>query len=262
MIPFKCSVVWLWIFSLSLFYGRKRLRSDCSHVRESPNSGQQVCPHLLGAVDVDYLQVFTGKSRAYRLACPACNSEPDVDSVRWRSVCAACFTEIETENGWDGIRGTPEIAVELSSLLFIHRTVPMPGDGSLVLRLVGPIPEADGSLWIGLTASGQLVRIDLNTGALQTIAEISVSDLDIYKEVSLLCSPNGEFVCLTETLGNREWFLRALPEIERCACGGKNIIMTIRRLPLSLSSGRSGHCSFMRLPGTVWKSQTPSQETL
>ena len=43
--------------------------------------------------------------------------------------------------------------------------------------------------------------MDLDTGTLQHITDVSASDVDLSQPVSLACSPEGAFVCLTQTLG-------------------------------------------------------------
>lgn len=178
---------------------KKMLRFNCTH--ESETAAKYVCGHLLGTREADYHQVFTGDARIYRLACPACAKETEIGAIPWQTVCDACFAETEAENCWDGIRGRPEVKEEPSDIAFTHRMAALPGDSFGPLRLVQPILASAGSLWIGLTIAGALVQMDLDMRTLQHITDVSASDVDLSQPMSLVCSPDGAFLCLTQTLG-------------------------------------------------------------
>lgn len=146
--------------------------------------------------------MFTGQERLYHLVCAVCGEDPDGDAIPWQAVCEACFTRIEWEGYWHGIRGVPEIREEPSDLVFTRRIVPGIGEGSNRLRVVQPITEASGSRWVGLTVGGALVELDLDSGAAHPITHIEPTELDLTIPVTLACSPDGAFVCVAQTLGN------------------------------------------------------------
>jgi hypothetical protein len=171
---------------------------DCSH--DSAPYGGEICPHLREASDNDYIRVYTGLGFTYQLACEPCG-DALIATIPWLSVCDSCFARIEADNGWQGIRGIPEVREAPADLDFLHRQVERNDPDPF--RQVLPLTQARISLWMGLTESGALFEMDLDAGTFTPIATIFPTDVDISKPLSLTCSADGAFLCVTETHDQR-----------------------------------------------------------
>lgn len=185
------------------------LQLDCGH--DSDGSIQQVCVHLVGLSsldDADFVKVFTGQGKTYHLACLACQDR-EPDQIEWRSVCAACFAEIEEEGGWEGIRGTPEIREPPSTLRFVHQQITKAHADDTVnsdpIRQVQPVPNAPGSTWVGVTTSGALVelRFDAQNVTRRPITQLTASEVAVEAWLSLRCSADGRFISVGENQTDR-----------------------------------------------------------
>lgn len=177
-------------------------RLDCPHDATGAPA-KQVCSHLLETPDSDYIKVF-GQGRAYFLTCTTCGKEEVIEAIPWRFVCDLCFAEIEAEGCCEGIRGTMQFQEEVSRLAFDHRLI-TEGVGSEFgsLRLVQPVSEAEnGSIWVGLTTTRALIQMDLDTGTFRHITDVAPDEFNSDVHISLACSPKGDFLCLTQTLGD------------------------------------------------------------
>jgi hypothetical protein len=179
---------------------------DCSH--EDIASVHRVCPHLPGVMDGNYFRYFSGQGRLYHLTCKIC-SDLSFDAIRWRTVCDSCLADIMEKYDWAGIYGEPSILEEAISLRFLHRRFGSLGEE---LRGVVPVPSSPGSVWIGITASGSLIEYSFHAQERVTLQEIvhlkqlpEAFEIDtaINADVSLICSADGRFLCVGETLNDR-----------------------------------------------------------
>ena len=176
------------------------MKIDCPHI-DAALTGQ-VCPHLPVADLIDYKRLFTGTGQAYELLCETCAGSNEGFASKTLTICNQCFDLLEEEHCWVGISGQPEIRRESSSLKFEHTTVSIEGLSHNSLLDIRPM-ESSAGIWIGLTQAGELLKIDFPAKRFSVVAQINKSDFDFLKPLSITVSPSGNFVALTETLGQR-----------------------------------------------------------
>jgi hypothetical protein len=170
-------------------------------VTENARNDYQVCVHLLEAEEVeDYYQYFTGVGKSYYLVCEACSKESESIPGALRAVEQAAFEKVETMGYASGFVGRPEVRFEPAGLVFEHRWVDFPELQADPLRIVRPLPGVTGSLWIGVTASGALVRIDCNTPAVTVVVPQLGEELDFTAALELEISPDGAWAAVANTL--------------------------------------------------------------
>lgn len=91
---------------------------DCTH--EETEVTKQVCSHVLVTQDPDYLKYFYGVGLSYHLICRSCSEHLQGIAVHLRSVCEACFQNIEVEGFMDSIKGASSAARGLTTKRFIN----------------------------------------------------------------------------------------------------------------------------------------------
>jgi len=176
------------------------MKLDCPH--SVAQTTGQVCSHLPGAELIDYKRSFAGVGQTYDALCIACADGNEATALQKLTVCGDCFANIEEEHCWTGIVGRPDIRRESSSLEFAHRVVSVEGLSTESFLDLSRVQSAN-SRSIALTKSGDLLSIDLMHKTFSTVTAISESDFDLSKPLSINVSPNGNFVALAETRGQR-----------------------------------------------------------
>ena len=121
----------------------------------------RVCAHLLADDNLDYLEKFTGRGIDSVYICRACAEAPG----ELRDVCAGCRDE--AASSWDGIVGTPEIAVEAITIFATHRPVDFAWPALTDLQ---PVRGADRNRWLGVGSAGVLHAIDIDERTTRPIA--------------------------------------------------------------------------------------------
>ena len=169
---------------------------DCGH-RGAAAPGR-VCAHLLGSADPDHLQRFTGKGLAFHLVCPACR---DVPEDRLRTACLECFAHVQQEGSWEGVVGQPEVFSRLSSLSFSHQTVHAPGLRRVDVLDVQPVQAVDRQLYIALTRTEGLYRLDLDAGTAVPLFRLPGAVVNLEAPVALLLSRDGRLAVVANTHG-------------------------------------------------------------
>jgi hypothetical protein len=170
---------------------------DCGHIADAPAG--RVCQHLLAAPDTDHFQWFTGRGRAFDLACDSCARAGCADTLR--AACPACFVRVSAVGCWTGIVGEPEVRVRPTALHFRHRTVAVPALAAGEILDIQPVRAFDQDLWITLTRDGRLVRLDLDHRTATPLFHLSADAVSLTQEVSLHLSASAELAAVVETRG-------------------------------------------------------------
>jgi hypothetical protein len=130
----------------------------------------RMCVHLVGdkPQTIAHKRVLRGEGLAADLCCPAC---ADLDeAVRELVVaCEGCVARIIEDEwefvGWVGSPGIRERRVALPSVVTEFQ---LP-DRARSMVDVQPVYGHQGSVWLGLTRDGSLLRLDLDSGSVDTV---------------------------------------------------------------------------------------------
>ncbi len=164
---------------------------------ENSSNDYRVCVHLLEAEDGgDYWQYFTGIGKNSYLICGDCYQHPETWGTMLQSVDKARFDGVWADGYWNGIAGRPEVRFEPAGLAFEHRWVDFPEFQADPLWVVQPLPGGTGSIWIGVTAGGVLVRIDCDMPASSVITKFSSDEFDLGEALELVISPDGAWAAV------------------------------------------------------------------
>lgn len=171
----------------------------CPHAGAAP--GGRFCAHLVADQDASYRVRFTGRGTEHHLVCAACAGAPD-DALA--AVCAACFRDRQWSSfDVDGIVGAPEVRVRPSALRFEHREHTLPALGAVTLRALAPLEDQPRPSWIALTGAGDLLRIDLDDGAVTRVAALAGVPLDLEQPLVARASPCGRHAAVVNSRGRR-----------------------------------------------------------
>jgi hypothetical protein len=172
---------------------------SCPH--QDATVTRQVCSHLLVTRDMEYVKYFTGNDKQYHLICGWCVNNLPEALRSLNTICEACFTEIEKEGYWDGLKGQAEILHKSSPLRFSHREVRLASLQPANLLAIQPLHSLPDCTWIGLTENGRLVRIDFDDTSLSTITSHAAPGIDLKQPVSMQVAPDGNLAVITNTHG-------------------------------------------------------------
>jgi hypothetical protein len=199
----------------------------CGH---GGSAAGRVCVHLFENRDQDYLQRFTGRGLTFDLVCAECGRDPDGNENNLRGVCPDCFRGVREEGQWDGIVGRPEVAERESGLAFRHRAVPPVAESRARILDIRPVPSVDRNLWIAATASGEILRLDLDEGSATGLCWLPEAPVDFASDVTLRVPDDGRMAALVNTRGRQ----------------GVVLDLTNGRTTMSLGRGdyHEEHCNF------------------
>ena len=153
----------------------------------------RVCTHLPHHSRYHW-HVFTGEGLHYDLACPKC-AKGEAD---WHSVSEEEFRRIEEAGYLGGITGQPEVKRAPSGQAFVHETARWEEIDSGTVKAVAPLAES----WLLLTATGELVELDVVGKTMQQIASVG-DTLDLTLHLGLCVSEDGSLVVAFETRGRK-----------------------------------------------------------
>ena len=175
-----------------------------------------VCRHLLDDEDLDHLVKFTGHGIECQYICRAC-----VDAPELVDACAECRER--ATGSWQGIVGTPEIAEEPSAITAVHTAYR--GHWPQLTDLQ-PLLGADRNHWLGVTADGTLLELDVDAQTSQPLFAAGIELADPMLRVS------------------RDGTLAAI--VDRRGVGGVVVDLAARRTLLALTRDgyRTEHCVF------------------
>jgi hypothetical protein len=169
---------------------------DCQHI--AGGESRYVCRHLLESKGTDYIQNFTGKGVAFNLLCSQCRQESEINL---RTVCPECFKEILAEGSWEGISGQPQVLERDSGFRFHHETLHLAGVLHDPILDIQPVPCVDQNLWIVVSQSGQLLRLDLDNRSAVPLCPLPESSVNLSEPISLHVSRNGQMGAVVNTRG-------------------------------------------------------------
>jgi hypothetical protein len=171
---------------------------DCQH--DSPDEAQHVCRHLLASIGTgkgaEYIQRFSGNRLAFGLICPSCI----FPGMTLCAVCQECFRGIQAQGRWDGTTmGSPEVQMRDTELSFHHESVLLSDCSSGNLLDVQPVPSVDQNLWVAVTRSGQLLRLDLDRRSAVPLCQLPESPVNLAEPITLHLSRNGQMAAMVNT---------------------------------------------------------------
>jgi hypothetical protein len=137
---------------------------------------------------------------AFDLICATCRQDVENEG-NLRLTCPVCFEGVQEDGSWNGFAGQPEVKERESVLRFHHERVTMAIPGSDRILDIQPVAALDRNLWIAITRSGQLVRLDLDEPSVAILCQPSESGVDLASDVSLTLSPDGRLAAVTNTRG-------------------------------------------------------------
>lgn len=174
---------------------------SCAH--KNAHETRDICVHLLAIEPsaVDYHRWFTGQGYESYLICEKCHAQltDGKHDIPLRPICKRCFREIEENGSFSGIIGQPESKERTTTLSILRETVTLPiSERILALQPVNALHE---SVWIALTAAGNLLQIDLTGKTVTQLIHLPPSQLDLTKEVTLHLAPDGHLAAVANTHG-------------------------------------------------------------
>ena len=192
--------------------------AGCPH--RDDHIAQRVCRHLWQHEADAYAHRFTGEGLTYDLVCPSC-AEVSVTAegagdggaagleAELAHVCTACFEGVAGAAQWAAgewaVIGRPEVAERATRLTFQHEMVRLPVALTAPLLEMQPLPAAPGApaepVWLALTQTGALVRIDLGRREWAVVAELAGVGVDPDRPLSLTVAPRGDMAAVVETRG-------------------------------------------------------------
>jgi hypothetical protein len=150
-----------------------------------------------------YLQRFTGKGLVFHLVCGECRHAPEYGPGGLRSVCVECFARIQRDWSWEGIVGQPEVKSKPSRLSFRHEIVHLSRPlGSDILD-VQPVQAVDRQLYVALTRSGSLFRLDLDEASSVDLCRLPEGVVNLEEPVALHLSGDGSMGVVVNSRGQR-----------------------------------------------------------
>lgn len=170
---------------------------------------QRVCGHLWRREADSYCHRFSGRGLEYDLLCPACGDQPAGDEEDLVTVCAGCFEDMAEGASWTtgerAVLSQPAVAERATRLSFAHEMIRLPVALSAPLLDLHALPAGDGgpvtSRWLGVTATGTLVLIDLAEKHWMPIAELAGAGVALEHELALHVSPDGLTAAVVENRG-------------------------------------------------------------
>ncbi len=159
----------------------------------------RVCEHLLTDGYGEYYQRFTERGTDHDLICETCRADLRSVDAHVHTVCPPCLQRIKGRwyrAGFTGHLPTPERRTNLS---FAHTTVDLRGLLLECIVALAPLDRLPGHDWVVLTANGALLRLDLLTTTVTTLAQVRMSLLA--ERVTLRLSPDGRFAAVANTYG-------------------------------------------------------------
>lgn len=204
----------------------------CGHA--APAAAARLCAHLLDAVprrgDVGWVCLLSGQGLQGDLACGAC-ARLALDERVLVVACQSCVAVIEGDLWYfEGFRGEPGIGERPEPIDDALSIVELPQVVRGALN-VAAAPSSRSSRWLALSASGEFVVFDLDTGSAETIAVVpeavaaeptprlvidpryGISDEDIREREEqdrlrrtrrrLLVAANGGFAAVVSPRGSR-----------------------------------------------------------
>lgn len=168
-----------------------------------PRRRWHVCSHLLESLEAEpeYCRRYTGRGMEYDLVCMTCTEDPDGIEATLRPVPPSRFDQLEHAGYWERTLGQAEVRERASGLRFVHDEIRLPSLADVPLLDLQPVEGTRANRWIGLTAAGRFLSIDLDRPACVTLAQLCRSDLDLQQPVSLHLSPRGEMAAVVNTRG-------------------------------------------------------------
>ena len=148
----------------------------CGHAR--PSGRWKLCAHLLAVVpsggSVSWVRLLPEYGLEGDLACRRCASLA-AERRELLACCEDCVAVIERDVSYfDGFQGTPGIRERTQPLASTAEAVPLPAGLQDPLDLQ-PLESASGSVWVVLTAAGDLVRFDLDDRAATLLASAPIA---------------------------------------------------------------------------------------
>jgi hypothetical protein len=171
----------------------------CGH--SAAEETRWICRHLLENKGADYRRRFTGKGRAFDLICGECSRNLDCVEENLRTVCSDCWRGVEEEGTWEGIVGQPEVLERESGLSFSDERIALAEPFQERILDIQPIPSCDQNLWIVVTETGQLCRLDLDRRSVLPLCHLSEAPLNLSEQVSLHVSDSGRTAAVVNTKG-------------------------------------------------------------
>jgi hypothetical protein len=156
----------------------------CTHVWENRSSMTETR---------DYYCHYAGHGLDRELFCPACgeNGPPrEKPPAVW--LCEACFMDREDSGFNLGDWGVPGYRVREGALRLATIPAIRPADLPPLAKIV-PLATPDGSRWLALTETHDLLEMDLATGQMRRICGLAHDPWPIEPEGFLVASAAGDF---------------------------------------------------------------------
>ena len=146
----------------------------------------RICAHLPGR---GYVERFSGRGIESELVCLACDRDAAAPT---RDATAEQLVEIRREQAarYDGDPGLIELPGELA-LEVDEVSIECPE-----LADLQPLGTADRSLWLGVTANGRVIELDLDRHRTRTIAEVGLD-----RSLALHVARAGRYAAVVENRG-------------------------------------------------------------
>ncbi|NMO18747.1 hypothetical protein HPC49_13270 [Pyxidicoccus fallax] len=172
----------------------------CGHAE--PVAGR-FCSHLMADDDAEHHVRFTGQGTEHDLLCADC-ADAGASAETLRTVCATCMRE-RLGRVFDslGVIGGPEVLSRPTALRFEHREHTLPALAGTSLLALAPFVQQSRPSWLVVDASGGLLRIDLEGGALIRLGTLSAEDVQLSAPLALHVSPCGRFAAVVNVTGRR-----------------------------------------------------------
>ena len=71
-------------------------------------------------------------------------------------VCDECFREMEDDGSWEGILGSPEVAIRSSPLVFEHEDIEFPELAGVTFFATCPVARSD-DIWLACSQNGTVI---------------------------------------------------------------------------------------------------------
>lgn len=135
-------------------------------------SASRMCRHLLGPEGADHVRFLTGFRLEYDIGCTECGRiAENRRQLELFQACEGCVARYTDEGGWDYTwRGTPGIEDRPEAVSNMVEETRLP----VRTTDIAPAYGEDGSVWLVLTADGEIGRFNADSGEWQVIAACNV----------------------------------------------------------------------------------------
>ena len=172
---------------------------DCGHsATEEP---RLLCEHLLGQLEPDYHEYFTGEGTTIGYICELCAQDLLNVENHLREVCPACFEQVYQEGYCDDIVGIPEVKERKTDLYFHHESLTISGIDSREILDMKPATHEDRNLWLAVTKDEEIVQLELDHFSMKVLVELPESSVDYSQQVALHLSPNADVAAVVNRRG-------------------------------------------------------------